>query len=107
MDQWRVTVLGDGGVGKTALAVQVSRFSCCTPPHAADCPVTLLHALIVPSSSPSIALLVSLSHIPPRPLFFYGITATRAHTYLLLLLSIEVSHCPRALFYLLTALKDL
>jgi len=24
MDQWRVTVLGDGGVGKTALAVQVS-----------------------------------------------------------------------------------
>lgn len=28
MDQWRVTVLGDGGVGKTALAVQVS-----WPPH--------------------------------------------------------------------------
>lgn len=24
MDQWRVTVLGDGGVGKTALAVQVT-----------------------------------------------------------------------------------
>jgi GTPase SAR1 family protein len=24
MDSWRVAVLGDGGVGKTALAVQVS-----------------------------------------------------------------------------------
>lgn len=24
MDNWRVAVLGDGGVGKTALAVQVS-----------------------------------------------------------------------------------
>jgi GTPase KRas protein len=24
MDRWRVAVLGDGGVGKTALAVQVS-----------------------------------------------------------------------------------
>ena len=27
MDSWRVAVLGDGGVGKTALAVQVSFFS--------------------------------------------------------------------------------
>jgi len=26
MDNWRVAVLGDGGVGKTALAVQVSSF---------------------------------------------------------------------------------
>lgn len=26
MDSWRVAVLGDGGVGKTALAVQVSTF---------------------------------------------------------------------------------
>ncbi|KAF8593518.1 ras protein, partial [Ceratobasidium sp. AG-I] len=25
-EQWRITMLGDGGVGKTALAVQVSRF---------------------------------------------------------------------------------
>jgi len=24
LDQWRITMLGDGGVGKTALAVQVS-----------------------------------------------------------------------------------
>jgi hypothetical protein len=28
MDSWRVAVLGDGGVGKTALAVQVGRFPC-------------------------------------------------------------------------------
>ena len=27
MDNWRVAVLGDGGVGKTALAVQVRSFS--------------------------------------------------------------------------------
>lgn len=27
MDRWRVAVLGDGGVGKTALAVQVSRLA--------------------------------------------------------------------------------
>ena len=27
MDNWRVAVLGDGGVGKTALAVQVSGLS--------------------------------------------------------------------------------
>jgi len=26
MDSWRVAVLGDGGVGKTALAVQVCVF---------------------------------------------------------------------------------
>jgi GTPase SAR1 family protein len=26
MDSWRIAVLGDGGVGKTALAVQVSYF---------------------------------------------------------------------------------
>ncbi len=29
MDNWRVAVLGDGGVGKTALAVQVSTLVCC------------------------------------------------------------------------------
>ena len=29
MDSWRVAVLGDGGVGKTALAVQVRRLSAC------------------------------------------------------------------------------
>ena len=29
MDSWRVAVLGDGGVGKTALAVQVRRLSSC------------------------------------------------------------------------------
>lgn len=35
MDSWRVAVLGDGGVGKTALAVQV-RLPCIRPlplPH--------------------------------------------------------------------------
>jgi anion-transporting ArsA/GET3 family ATPase len=36
MDNWRVAVLGDGGVGKTALAVQVSASSqsyLITPAH--------------------------------------------------------------------------
>ena len=50
MDSWRVAVLGDGGVGKTALAVQVSLL--CKYPEG--------HSLIVlfcPSSL-SIALLV-------------------------------------------------
>lgn len=35
MDSWRVAVLGDGGVGKTALAVQVGPHHYCYPstPH--------------------------------------------------------------------------
>jgi GTPase SAR1 family protein len=39
MDNWRVAVLGDGGVGKTALAVQVclsslqAQFMCLIPPQ--------------------------------------------------------------------------
>lgn len=36
MDQWRVTVLGDGGVGKTALAVQVSHCQVVPPLQSAD-----------------------------------------------------------------------
>ena len=47
MDQWTVAVLGDGGVGKTALAVQVS------PPESSDA-----RDLTSPSSH-SIASLVS------------------------------------------------
>lgn len=40
MDSWRVAVLGDGGVGKTALAVQVCNH------HSAHCDryIDLLHA---------------------------------------------------------------
>jgi predicted ATPase len=34
MDSWRVAVLGDGGVGKTALAVQVSPCRHLVPIHA-------------------------------------------------------------------------
>ena len=34
MDNWRVAVLGDGGVGKTALAVQASLHSRCPAPGA-------------------------------------------------------------------------
>ena len=33
MDSWRVAVLGDGGVGKTALAVQVRVVSQGSPFH--------------------------------------------------------------------------
>jgi len=43
MDQWRVTVLGDGGVGKTALAVQVSH---CLP-FPAQCADAALESLSV------------------------------------------------------------
>jgi GTPase SAR1 family protein len=32
MDNWRIAVLGDGGVGKTALAVQVSTLAFATFP---------------------------------------------------------------------------
>jgi GTPase SAR1 family protein len=32
MDKWRVAVLGDGGVGKTALAVQVRSQAFCNSP---------------------------------------------------------------------------
>jgi len=54
MDQWRVTVLGDGGVGKTALAVQVSpRFLCSRRILQPACLSLLLSSLL------SIALLVS------------------------------------------------
>ena len=54
MDQWRVTVLGDGGVGKTALAVQVScRFSPFSRSISIRHPDTFLFSLL------SIASLVS------------------------------------------------
>jgi GTPase SAR1 family protein len=36
MDSWRVAVLGDGGVGKTALAVQVSPPSLTIVMHTTD-----------------------------------------------------------------------
>jgi hypothetical protein len=64
MDQWRVTVLGDGGVGKTALAVQVS-----CPLWPVPVFVSLVHPFLSLSLL-SIALLVS--HLMPPG----GVTAT-------------------------------
>ena len=62
MDQWRVTVLGDGGVGKTALAVQVSLCqSFPSPSLPADA------ALGPPSSLPSTASSVSSEPRKPPP----------------------------------------
>lgn len=54
MDSWRVAVLGDGGVGKTALAVQVS------DRHAT---IVCGRADIITISLPSIVLLVRLNDL--------------------------------------------
>ena len=50
MDHWRVAVLGDGGVGKTALAVQVMK----------DILLVYVYLLTLSCSSPSIASSVSM-----------------------------------------------
>jgi hypothetical protein len=50
MDYWRVAVLGDGGVGKTALAVQVMK----------DNLLVYVRLLTLSCSSPSIASSVSM-----------------------------------------------
>ena len=47
MDNWRVAVLGDGGVGKTALAVQVSFFHLHNPVHPGIIVLPSLHSIVL------------------------------------------------------------
>jgi hypothetical protein len=52
MDSWRVAVLGDGGVGKTALAVQVSPY---------DYIVTPSRLMFLPSSLSIVSLVSTIT----------------------------------------------
>jgi hypothetical protein len=73
MDQWRVTVLGDGGVGKTALAVQVS---CSLFPNLSQSLTNLIR--IYSDSLLSTASLVSfLLHVAHEPQFSLSSLPTR------------------------------
>jgi hypothetical protein len=76
MDHWRVAVLGDGGVGKTALAVQVSLSSpspSCAPFSLSYCPhpvhIELLRGYVIVAPITLQPLAHSLHHslrVPQR-----------------------------------------